>query len=151
MKKTEMRGKPDSVCNHHSSRPVIADKLEHPTRDLRKWPFLDPLLDQFRLFGLAPRRVYLVSLQHYLYILSVALVLTLRWTGVTRYVAMWCPDFPPVINKFNPIYGQRWFPLLGKGFISFLAKRVKCVQVLHVGRRYESRARRVVEDKEWWG
>ena len=26
--------------------------------------------------------------------LSVALVLTLRWTGVTRYAALWCPDFP---------------------------------------------------------
>ena len=48
----------------------------------------------FPLFGLAPHRVYLVSLQHYLYILSVALVLTSRWTGVTRYAALWCPDFP---------------------------------------------------------
>ena len=28
------------------------------------------------LFGLAPHRVYLVSLQHYLYLLSVALVLS---------------------------------------------------------------------------
>jgi len=46
------------------------------------------------LFGLAPCRVYLISLQHYLYILSVALVLTLRWTGVTRYIALWSPDFP---------------------------------------------------------
>ena len=46
------------------------------------------------LFGLAPCRVYLVSLQHNLYILSVALVLTSRWTGVTRYGDSWCPDFP---------------------------------------------------------
>ena len=30
----------------------------------------------FPLFGLAPHRVYLVSLQHYLYLLSVALVLS---------------------------------------------------------------------------
>ncbi|MEP7093309.1 MAG: hypothetical protein ABI793_04560, partial [Flavobacterium sp.] len=38
-----------------------------------------------------------VSLQHYLYILSVALVLALllRPTGVTRYASLWCPDFPP--------------------------------------------------------
>jgi hypothetical protein len=27
-------------------------------------------------------------------LLSVALVLTSRWTGVTRYAALWCPDFP---------------------------------------------------------
>jgi hypothetical protein len=47
------------------------------------------------ILGISPHRVYLVSLQHYLYILSVALVLTSRWTGVTRYVAIWCPDFPP--------------------------------------------------------
>lgn len=47
------------------------------------------------LHDVAPYRVYLVSLQHYLYILSVALVLISRWTGVTRYTALWCPDFPP--------------------------------------------------------
>jgi hypothetical protein len=27
-------------------------------------------------------------------LLSVALVLTSRRTGVTRYTALWCPDFP---------------------------------------------------------
>ena len=33
---------------------------------------------------------------HYklIYILSVALVLILRPTGVTRFAALWCPDFP---------------------------------------------------------
>ena len=49
------------------------------------------------LFDLAPRRVYLVSLQQLiktLYILSVALVLTSRWMGVTHYDALWSPDFP---------------------------------------------------------
>ena len=46
------------------------------------------------LHDVAPHRVYLVSLQHNLYILSVALVLILQWTGVTRYTALWCPDFP---------------------------------------------------------
>ena len=43
---------------------------------------------------ISPHRVYLVSLQHYLYILSVALVHTLRQMGVTHYIALWCPDFP---------------------------------------------------------
>ena len=46
------------------------------------------------LLGVAPYRVYLISLWHYPYILSVALVLALRRTGVTRYSALWCPDFP---------------------------------------------------------
>jgi hypothetical protein len=46
------------------------------------------------LHGVAPHRVYLISLRHYPYILSVALVLASRRTGVTRYVALWCPDFP---------------------------------------------------------
>ena len=48
------------------------------------------------LHGIAPHRVYLVSLQHYLYILSAALVLKLKIvsTGVTRYAMLWCPDFP---------------------------------------------------------
>jgi hypothetical protein len=46
------------------------------------------------LRGVAPHRVYLISLWHYPYILSVALVLASRRTGVTRYDALWCPDFP---------------------------------------------------------
>jgi hypothetical protein len=63
---------------------------------LQEWhPLVSIARNDISLFELAPRRVYLVSLQHYLYILSVALVLTSRWTGVTRYVAIWCPDFPP--------------------------------------------------------
>ncbi len=45
------------------------------------------------------------------YILSVALVLTSRWTGVTRYDALWCPDFPPGIAP------RRRFPFLGSPFI----------------------------------
>jgi len=54
------------------------------------------------ILGISPHRVYLVSLQHYLYILSVALVLPklLLVTGVTRYATLWCPDFPP-FNKLN--------------------------------------------------
>ena len=46
------------------------------------------------LHDVAPHRVYLISLQHYLYILSVALVLASRPVGVTHYAALWCPDFP---------------------------------------------------------
>jgi len=37
------------------------------------------------LHDIAPHRVYLVSLQHDLYILSVALFLTLRWMAVSHY------------------------------------------------------------------
>ncbi|MES2747333.1 MAG: hypothetical protein V4648_03080, partial [Bacteroidota bacterium] len=49
------------------------------------------------ILEISPHRVYLVSLQHYLYILSVALVLfrLLETTDVIRYATLWCPDFPP--------------------------------------------------------
>ncbi len=56
-KKTESRCKPGSVENHHSSRPRITPWLEHPTR-LHGLAALNT-----DLFGLASRRVYLVSLQ----------------------------------------------------------------------------------------
>ena len=48
------------------------------------------------ILEISPHRVYLVSLQLNLYILSVALVLIrlLELTGVTRYATLWCPDFP---------------------------------------------------------
>jgi hypothetical protein len=46
------------------------------------------------LHGIAPHRVYLISLQHDLYILSVALFLTSRLVAVNHYVALWCSDFP---------------------------------------------------------
>ena len=38
---------------------------------------------------------------HYklIYILSVALVLILRPTGVTRFAALWCPDFPTPVSR----------------------------------------------------
>ncbi|SFR49050.1 hypothetical protein SAMN04490243_2205 [Robiginitalea myxolifaciens] len=44
-----------------------------------------------------------------LYILSVALVLAFRRTGVTRYTALWCPDFPPRITpeRQTGLLGQR--------------------------------------------
>ena len=47
------------------------------------------------LHDIAPHRVYLISLQHYLYILSVALFLISRLVAVNHYVALWCSDFPP--------------------------------------------------------
>nr|AOE09000.1 hypothetical protein [uncultured bacterium] len=49
------------------------------------------------ILDIAPHRVYLGSLQHYLYILSVALVLSQNefgMTAVSRYAILWCPDFP---------------------------------------------------------
>jgi len=52
------------------------------------------------LHDIAPHRVYLVSLQHDLYILSVALFLTSRLVVINHYVALRCPDFPP-FNKLN--------------------------------------------------
>lgn len=73
------------VSCHHSSRMLVTWHLEHSTHQ--------PGPDRSRdvgLFELAPRRVYLVSLlrTEVPYLLSVALVLISRWTGVTRYAAI---------------------------------------------------------------
>ena len=52
------------------------------------------------ILEISPHRVYLVSLQLNLYILSVALVLEnsekiqSKLTDVIRYASLWCPDFP---------------------------------------------------------
>ena len=46
------------------------------------------------LLGVSPYRVYMISLQPYLYILSVALFLLFQAMGVTHCNALWCPDFP---------------------------------------------------------
>jgi len=53
------------------------------------------------ILDIAPHRVYLVALQHYLYILSVALVLSRLsvMTAVNRYATLWCPDFPLSKNR----------------------------------------------------
>ena len=80
---------------YHLSRFCITTKLKLPTLQHRT---SRPYLTEARvvdILGISPHRVYLVSLQHYLYILSVALVLTFRWMGVTHYATLWCPDFPP--------------------------------------------------------
>ena len=48
------------------------------------------------LFGVAPRRDWpfhsAAIARHG--IVTVPLILTSRWTGVTRYAALWSPDFP---------------------------------------------------------
>src|SRR5258706_8307778 len=65
----------------HGSSHLPADSVGHvvvcllgvaPRRD---WPF-------------HPGKVALTEL------VSVPLILTSRWTGVTRYAALWSPDFP---------------------------------------------------------
>lgn len=38
-----------------------------------------------------------------LYFLSVALVRSFRWTGVTRYGTLWCPDFPLGHETLRPV------------------------------------------------
>ena len=48
------------------------------------------------LFGLAPRRdCPFHPFAKGERLVSVALVLTLRWTAVSRYAALWSSDFPP--------------------------------------------------------
>ncbi len=88
------------TLNYFKGLPIIYLGQWLP-KSSNRLPFssgVQPFPDNYRdtdLHGVAPYRVYLVSLQPYLYILSVALVLISRWTGVTRYTALWCPDFPP--------------------------------------------------------
>ena len=54
-----------------------------------------PIAWDVGIHGIAPHRVYMVSLQHDLYILSVALVLASRLVVISHYAALWCSDFPP--------------------------------------------------------
>src|SRR5690606_37265112 len=79
---------PPVTDSYHLSRLSITQKFHLPTLQLVRAAL------NVGLRGISPNRVYLISLQHYLYILSVALVLTSRRTGVIRYSALWCPDFP---------------------------------------------------------
>ena len=88
-----MECRPDSVFNRHSSRRTVTGPLKLSTR----------LLQTDRPQAQAYLKLHRVEFTwfHYsrvapLYLLSVALVLTSRWTGVTRYAAIWCPDLPPV-------------------------------------------------------
>ena len=92
LKKTEKRDKPDSVFDHHSSRPKVTRGLQHSTRE--HWPS-GPQAFTYVSLHLVEFTWFHYALLSKPYILSVALVLTSRWTGVTRYDALWCPDFPP--------------------------------------------------------
>jgi len=56
-------------------------------------------LSKVGLHDIAPHRVYLISLQLNLYILSVALFLISQLVAVNHYVALWCSDFPPSRNR----------------------------------------------------
>ena len=60
--KTEMGRKPGFVLNHHSSRIIVTNNLEHSTPLSRTGRPL-ALARLTGLFELAPRRVYLISLQ----------------------------------------------------------------------------------------
>jgi hypothetical protein len=50
------------------------------------------------LFDIAPDRGYRVS-PELNRLVSVALFLTSRWTGITRYPALWSPDFPLALAR----------------------------------------------------
>ena len=98
--KKEKGDKPDSVFYRHSSRDAVTGILVRPTR-------------RFGLVILKHRPIWTCTTQSLPdfttaepYILSVALVLASRRTGVTRCVTMWCPDFPPGQKP------QRRYPLL---------------------------------------
>ena len=89
LKKGKLAGKPGSVVDSHSSRPWIAPGLKPPTRKLGGsrhrlpiWCCSEWRLPRFTLGACAPRLV------------SVALFLALRRTGVTRHPTLWSPDFP---------------------------------------------------------
>src|SRR5215213_6739926 len=79
-------------------RPPVARRLVRPTRGLGSAPLPASRLVAL-LFGLAPGRACRVSLRRSgqsprRRFVTVALVLALRRTGVTRYLALWSSDFP---------------------------------------------------------
>ena len=94
---------------HHSSWPFIAKQLMRPTRQLRRrslnrWPMWTCTPQSLPGFTTAEP-----------YILSVALVLTSRWTGITRQGLLQCPDFPPKSYDFSDTPSFSYFFLsLGK-------------------------------------
>ncbi len=68
---------------------------------------VQPFPDNYRDVGIhdiAPYRVYLISLQHYLYILSVALFLVSQLVAINHYIALWCSDFPLPKGSDKAIY-----------------------------------------------
>src|SRR5690606_17608137 len=53
------------------------------------------------IHGIAPHRVYLISLQPNCtcFLLHLSFLGYAETTGVTRYAALWCPDFPSRLNR----------------------------------------------------
>ena len=116
--------KPGSVCASrrrmiiHLDPPLPAGSCSLPgscdetSRFVTVSPYVFRTFPLPSLFGLAPRRDCLVSPPPEAGLVSVALIsgfagndpercaasrgiiLILRWTGVTRYAAIWSPDFP---------------------------------------------------------
>ena len=80
------------------------------------------------LHGIAPHRVYLVSLQHYLYILSVALFLTSRLVAINHYVALRCSDFPPLVLNLHALNSFQCFSTFFNKVLSYIDKIPKQVQ-----------------------
>tara|TARA_E500000318_G_scaffold18641_1_gene19445 strand:- start:958 stop:1278 length:321 start_codon:yes stop_codon:yes gene_type:complete len=69
-----------------------------------------------------------------LYLLSVALVLALRRTGVTRYAALWCPDFPLQVRL--PVLAAIRWPAECKGNPIVNKKRLNCALAGNFARSY---------------
>jgi len=69
-----------------------------------------------------------------LYLLSVALVLASRRTGVTRYAALWCPDFP--LQARLPVLAAIRWPAVGKGNPIVNKKRGNCLLLVNFAQCY---------------
>jgi len=69
-----------------------------------------------------------------LYLLSVALVLVLQRTGVTRYAALWCPDFP--LQAWLPVLAAIRWPAVYKGSSIVNKKQLNCARAVHFARSY---------------
>ena len=90
--------KPGSVCQPEVNTLIIYLALPLPTGSICLPFHIGREPSNVGICGISPHRVYLISLQHYLYMLSVALVLCrplADMTAVSRYASLWCPDFPP--------------------------------------------------------
>jgi len=85
----KLAGKPGSVVGSHSSGPRIAARLKPPTRKLGGSRHRLPIrcCSGWRLPRFTPA-AYTAGL------VSVALFLASRRTGVTRHPTLWSPDFP---------------------------------------------------------
>ena len=77
--------KPDPVSKHNVLILIIYLRLLLPAYFSCLPSSIARARSNTSLHDIAPHRVYLVSLQHDLYILSVALFLTSRWMAVNHY------------------------------------------------------------------